>query len=81
MTGRQDLYDESMQLGHSAAWDLKWDRAIGYYRKALAEFPEDPRALTSLGLALLLFAVTGCDRACTTRPSVGSPTSTRRWPA
>lgn len=53
MTGRQDLYDESMQLGHSAAWDLKWDRAIGYYRKALAEFPEDPRALTSLGLALL----------------------------
>lgn len=53
MTGRQDLYDESMQLGHSAAWDLKWDRAIGYYRKALAEFPEDSRALTSLGLALL----------------------------
>lgn len=53
MTGRQDLFDESMQLGHSAAWDLKWDRAIGYYRKALAEFPEDPRALTSLGLALL----------------------------
>ena len=53
MTGRQDLFDESMQLGHSAAWDLKWDRAIGYYRKALAEFPDDPRALTSLGLALL----------------------------
>ncbi|HMK08696.1 MAG TPA: tetratricopeptide repeat protein [Anaerolineales bacterium] len=53
MTGRQDLFDESMQLGHSAAWDLKWDRAIGYYRKALAEFPDEPRALTSLGLALL----------------------------
>lgn len=53
MTGRQDLFDESMQLGHSAAWDLKWDRAIGYYRKALAEFPEEPRALSSLGLALL----------------------------
>jgi tetratricopeptide (TPR) repeat protein len=53
MTGRQDLFDESMQLGHSAAWDLKWDRAIDYYRKALAEFPEEPRALTSLGLALL----------------------------
>ncbi len=53
MTGRQDLFDESMQLGHSAAWDLKWDRAIGYYRKALAEFPDDTRALTSLGLALL----------------------------
>lgn len=53
MTGRQDLYDESMQLGHSAAWDLQWDRAIEYYNKALAEIPEDARALTSLGLALL----------------------------
>src|SRR3989337_1861817 len=53
MTGRQDLYDESMQLGHSAAWDLQWERAIGYYSKALAEFPEDPRGLTSLALALL----------------------------
>src|SRR3970282_70801 len=41
MTGRQDLYDESMQLGHSAAWDLQWDRAIEYYNKALAEIPED----------------------------------------
>ncbi len=53
MTGRQDLFDESMQLGHSAAWDLEWDRAIKFYRKALAEFPEDTDALTSLGLALL----------------------------
>ncbi len=53
MTGRQDLFDESMRLGHSAAWDLQWDRAIGFYRKALAEFPEHPTALTSLGLALL----------------------------
>jgi tetratricopeptide (TPR) repeat protein len=52
MTGRQDLFDESMRLGHSAAWDLQWSRAIEFYRKALAEFPEDPTALTSLGLAL-----------------------------
>jgi hypothetical protein len=28
MTGRQDLFDESIRLGHSAAWDLQWDRAI-----------------------------------------------------
>jgi tetratricopeptide (TPR) repeat protein len=53
MTGRQDLFDESIRLGHSAAWDLQWDRAIEFYRKALAEFPEHPTALTSLGLALL----------------------------
>jgi tetratricopeptide (TPR) repeat protein len=53
MTGRQDLFDESMRLGHSAAWDLQWDRAIEFYRKALAEFPDNANALTSLGLALL----------------------------
>jgi len=52
MTGRQDLFDESMRLGHSAAWDLEWDRAIMYYRKALAEFPDDDSALMALGLAL-----------------------------
>jgi tetratricopeptide (TPR) repeat protein len=53
MTGRQDLFEESMRLGHSAAWELEWERAIEFYRKALAEFPEDSGALTSLGLALL----------------------------
>ena len=53
MTGRQDLFDESMRLGNSAAWDLEWDRAIEFYRKALAEFPDNSQALTSLGLALL----------------------------
>ncbi len=53
MTGRQDLFEESLRLGHSAAWDLQWDRALEYYRKALAEFPDNPTALTSLGLALL----------------------------
>jgi tetratricopeptide (TPR) repeat protein len=52
MTGREDLFEESMRLGHSAAWELQWERAIEFYRKALAEFPEDPTALTSLGLAL-----------------------------
>ncbi|HKZ55015.1 MAG TPA: tetratricopeptide repeat protein [Anaerolineales bacterium] len=53
MTGRRDLFEESLRLGHSAAWDSKWDRAIEFYRKALAEFPEDGSALSSLGLALL----------------------------
>lgn len=53
MTGRQDLFEESMRLGHSAAWDLLWPRAIEFYRKALAESPDNPSALTSLGLALL----------------------------
>lgn len=48
----QDLFEESMQLGHSAAWDLNWDRAIEFYRKALAQAPNEPSALMSLGLAL-----------------------------
>ena len=52
MTGRQDLFDESIRLGDSAAWDLDWDRAIEFYRKALAEFPDESQALSSLGLAL-----------------------------
>ncbi len=42
-----------MRLGHSAAWDLQWNRAIEFYRKALAEFPNNPNALNSLALALL----------------------------
>lgn len=53
MTPREDLFEESMQLGHSAAWSQEWERAIEFYRKALAEAPENPDALTSLGLALL----------------------------
>lgn len=53
MTDQLKLFEESMRLGHSAAWDLKWDRAIEFYRKALVQLPEDPGALTSLGLALL----------------------------
>jgi hypothetical protein len=48
MAGREDLFNESMRLGHSAAWDLQWNRAIEFYRKALAEFPNHPNALNSL---------------------------------
>lgn len=53
MAGREDLFNESMRLGHSAAWDLQWNRSIEFYRKALAEFPNNPNALNSLALALL----------------------------
>lgn len=52
MTGRQDLFQQAMNQGHSAAWDQLWDRAADYYRQALDEFPDHPQALTSLGLAL-----------------------------
>jgi tetratricopeptide (TPR) repeat protein len=41
-----------MRLGHSSAWELNWEKAIEFYRKALVEFPDDANALSSLGLAL-----------------------------
>ena len=53
MTGRQDIFQQAMNQGHSAAWDQAWERAASYYRQALGEFPDHPQALTSLGLALI----------------------------
>jgi tetratricopeptide (TPR) repeat protein len=53
MTGNQDRFQKAMNQGHSAAWDQSWGEASAYYRQALEEFPENPKALTSLGLALV----------------------------
>ena len=53
MIGRREVFDQAMRLGHSAAWDQQWDRAIAAYREALQEFPDEPLALSSLGFALL----------------------------
>lgn len=52
MAGNKDAFQKAMNQGHSAAWDQEWDRAADYYRIALAEFPNHPQALSSLGLAL-----------------------------
>ena len=41
-----------MNEGHSAAWDQDWRKAAAAYRQALQEFPDEPKALNSLGLAL-----------------------------
>ncbi|HUH97852.1 MAG TPA: tetratricopeptide repeat protein [Anaerolineales bacterium] len=41
-----------MNEGHSAAWDQDWKKAAAAYRRALQEFPDQPKALNSLGLAL-----------------------------
>ena len=53
MAGRQDVFQQAMNQGHSAAWDQQWEKASGFYRLALEEFPEDSKALTNLGLALI----------------------------
>ena len=52
MTGREDVFQKSMNDGHSAAWDQEWGKAASAYRTALQEIPDNPKALNSLGLAL-----------------------------
>lgn len=52
MSGRTDIFERAMNQGNSAAWDQSWDVAATSYRQALNEFPEDPKALSSLGLCL-----------------------------
>lgn len=53
MTGNEEHFAQAMKQGHSAAWDQQWEQAANHYRQALVEFPEDVKALNSLGLALL----------------------------
>jgi len=52
MPGRDDIFQKAMNEGHSAAWDQEWEKAVTAYRRALEEFPDHPKALNSLGLAL-----------------------------
>ena len=53
MPGSEDIFQKAMNEGHSHAWDQEWGKAANSYRKALEEFPNRPKALSSLGLALL----------------------------
>jgi len=53
MPGQEDVFQKAMNQGHSHAWDQEWSKAAVSYRKALEEFPDHPKALSSLGLALL----------------------------
>jgi tetratricopeptide (TPR) repeat protein len=56
MPGRPDVFQKALNDGHSAAWDQEWEKAVLAYRKALQEFPNHPKALNSLGLALYQLA-------------------------
>jgi len=53
MPGSEDIFQKAMNEGHSHAWDQEWGKAANSYHKALDEFPDHPKALSSLGLALL----------------------------
>lgn len=52
MAGNEDLFHRAMNDGHSAAWDQNWEAAAEAYGRALAEFPDNPKALNSYALAL-----------------------------
>lgn len=52
MAGREEIFKQAMEQGHSAAWEQQWKQAATFYRQALDEFPDRPNALISLGLAL-----------------------------
>jgi tetratricopeptide (TPR) repeat protein len=52
MTGRDEVFQQAMNRGHSAAWDQDWEQAASCYSEALTEYPDHPQALASLGLAL-----------------------------
>jgi tetratricopeptide (TPR) repeat protein len=52
MSGDQQVFQNAINQGHSAAWDLEWEKAASYYHVAVDEFPENVTALSSLALAL-----------------------------
>jgi tetratricopeptide (TPR) repeat protein len=52
MAGSEEIFKKAINTGHTAAWDLQWDKAAQAYQTALEEFPDHPKALANLGLAL-----------------------------
>ena len=52
MSGDQQVFQNAMNQGHTAAWDQDWVKAALYYQNAVNEFPENIIALNSLALAL-----------------------------
>jgi tetratricopeptide (TPR) repeat protein len=53
LIGNEDLFRRSMNQGHSAAWEGRWQEAVEHYSRALHEFPDNPPTLNSLALAHL----------------------------
>ncbi len=52
MAGNRAIYEEALRRGAARAWERRWEEAIAAYQQALAEFPDEPDALSGLGLAL-----------------------------
>lgn len=46
-------YEHALKRGHEAIWQKQWSIAIAAYREALEISPDQPEALTGLGLACM----------------------------
>lgn len=73
MIGREDVYQEAMNQGHSAAWDQSWDVAVTYYTKAVEEMPERPQPINNLGMAYYQLQKYVEAQACYTQAAKLSP--------
>ncbi len=49
---QERIYQDALNAGHAAAWELDWETAAHHYHRALQSKPNDYQALISLGLAL-----------------------------
>jgi Flp pilus assembly protein TadD len=73
MAGNEELFQKALNQGHSAAWDGMWDQASFFYRQALEQYPDNPKALTNLGLALVELQQFEEALACYRRAAVIAP--------
>ena len=73
MVGQEDVYQEAMNQGHSAAWDQSWDVAVTHYTKAVEEMPERPQPINNLGLAYYQLQKYVEAQACYTQAAKLSP--------
>ncbi len=53
MAGDRLRYEQALRRGHEALWQKQWAVAIAAYREALEAVPDQPEALTGLGLACM----------------------------
>ena len=51
-TQKEQAFQAAMDAGHTAAWNLEWDKAAQAYARAVSLKPRDYWALANLGLAL-----------------------------
>lgn len=73
MAGQDNVYQDEMNKGHSAAWDQSWDIAAEHYKKAVKEMPDRASAINNLGLAYYEQQKYEEAQACYTRAAKLSP--------